>query len=277
MKLTDVSRTAIATLRCHVSESKKKRPILNDPMAEYCFDRLISLASDEYEVAILEKKLSPVLTSHIAIRARKYDSIVNDFISENPDCVVVNLGCGFDTRFWRISNQNCLFYDLDLPEVIEIKREILKEKLEYELIGCSVLDTSWIDRILSEENRRILLLAEGLFMYLDKSDVIDLFSTFAERFFNSQITLEVVTEKYTRGFWKRIVTYKINRELGLDAGSSYNFGIKNAKELESFAHGIKVTNEWSYTEDPDIYPRILKYLGLPKTQWTVTASINEAF
>jgi O-methyltransferase involved in polyketide biosynthesis len=44
------------------------------------------------------KKLSPVLTNHIAIRARKYDNIVNDFISKNPDPIVINLGCGFDTR-----------------------------------------------------------------------------------------------------------------------------------------------------------------------------------
>lgn len=274
MKLSDVSGTAIATLRCHVLESKKTKPILDDPMSEYFLNRLISIASDQNEAAKLSKKLSPVLSNHIAIRARKYDNIVNDFVAENPNSIVINLGCGFDTRFWRIHNQGCKFYDLDLPEVIGLKREILKEKLEYELIACSVLNTSWIDRILSEKNRRVLLLAEGLFMYLNKSDVIGLFKTFAERFLNSQITLEVVTEKYTRGFWKRIVSYKIKRELGLDAGSSYNFGIKNAKELESFAHGIKVTNEWSYTEDPDIRPRILKYMGLPKTQWTVTATLN---
>jgi hypothetical protein len=66
----------------------------------------------------------------------------------------------------------------------------------------------------------------------------------------------------------------MKRELGLDAGSSYNFGIKKAKELESFADGIKVINEWSYVEDPDTHPRILKYLGLSRTQWTITATIN---
>ena len=106
MKLTDVSKTAIATLRCHVVESKKKRPVINDPMAGYCLNNLVALASDEDKTGIFKKKLSPVLTSHIAIRARKFDNIVNDYVSKYPDCIVVNLGCGFDTRYWRLTSQS---------------------------------------------------------------------------------------------------------------------------------------------------------------------------
>jgi methyltransferase (TIGR00027 family) len=274
MSLTDVSKTSIATLRCHVIESKKKNPIINDPMAEYCLEKLTSFASSEDMSGIFKKKLSPVLTNHIAIRARKYDRIVNDFISVNPGCTVVNLGCGFDTRYWRINNQNCTFIELDLPEVVDLKREILKDKMKYEIIGCSVFDTFWIERVVLKGNRNILLIAEGLFMYLPRKEVISLFKRFSERFFHSQIVFEVVTEKYTKGIWKKIVTYKIRRELGLDAGYSYNFGIKNAAELESFTNGLKVINEWSYIQDPDIKPRLLKYLEISRTQWTITATIN---
>ena len=115
-------------------------------------------------------------------------------------------------------------------------------------------------------------------MYLPGVDVINLFKTFSERFFHSQIVLEVVTEKYTRGIWKKIVVMKMKQELGLDSGSSYDFGIKNAFELESYGNGIKVIDEWAYFEDGDIRPRIYKlykYMGLSRTQWTITATINE--
>lgn len=275
MKLTDVSKTAIVTLRSHVLESQKDKPIINDPMAKYCLDELASLASED-EKALLFRKLSSALTSYIAIRARKYDSIANDFISKNPSCTVVNLGCGFDTRYWRIDNKKCEYIELDLPEIVEMKKDILKDHLSYELIGCSVLDSSWIHRVTSKGNRNFLLIAEGLFMYLPKADVISLFKTFSERFYHSQIALEVVTEKYTRGIWKKIVEMKIKRKLGLTAGSSYNFGIRNALEIESYGKGIKVIDEWSYVEDPDMRPRIGKYLGISRTQWTITATINES-
>ncbi|UCH13938.1 MAG: class I SAM-dependent methyltransferase [Bacteroidales bacterium] len=274
MRLTDVSKTAIVTLRSHALESQKSNPILDDPMAQYCLDKLIPLATEEEKTLLFNRKLSTSLTSHIAIRARKYDSIINNFISNNPASIVVNLGCGFDTRYWRIDNNKCEYIELDLPAVTEIKKDILKEHLKYEIIGCSVLDSSWIDRVSSKGNRNFLLVAEGLFMYLPKADVINLFKTLADKFCHSQIVLEVVTEKYTRGIWKKIVEMKIKRNLGFDAGSSYNFGVKNAFELESYANGINIIDEWSYVEDPDIRPRILKYMGISRTQWTVTATIN---
>lgn len=112
-------------------------------------------------------------------------------------------------------------------------------------------------------------------MYLPKMGVINLFKTISNNFYQSQIVLEVVTEKYTHGIWKKIIEMKIKRLLRLNAGSSYNFGIKNALELESYSNGIKVVNEWSYVEDPDLHSRILKYLRISRTQWTITATINE--
>ncbi len=275
MKLSDISRTAIVTLRSHVIESKKRNPIIKDPMAEYCLNRFVSLASGDEQEQLFKRKLATRLTSHIAIRVRKYDLIVNDFIANNPKCIVVNLGCGFDTRYWRINNQKCQYIELDLHEVIEIKKEILKDKLNYKLIGCSVLDTSWIEKVTKKGNRNVLLIAEGLFMYLDRDDAINLFKTFSEKFYHSQIVLEVVTDRYTRGIWKKIIIMKMKKELGLDSGSSYNFGIKNAHELETYGDGIKVIDEWSFVEDPDTHPRIYKYLGLSRTQWTITATINE--
>jgi len=275
MKLSDVSKTALATLRSHALESQGKNPVLHDPMAQTCLDALASLASEADRQLLFDRKLSSRLTSHLALRARKYDSLTNDFIARNPSSTVINLGCGFDTRYWRIDNRKCTYIELDLPEVIELKMQALKDKLSYELIACSVLDPSWIDEVTSEGNRNFLLLAEGLFMYLPRADVMILFKTLADRFQNSEIVLEVVTEAYTRGLWKKLVVMKMQRELGLDAGSSYNFGIKNAKELETYAKGIRVVSEWSYVEDPDMPDKIYKYLGISRIQWTVAATINE--
>lgn len=106
-------------------------------------------------------------------------------------------------------------------------------------------------------------------MYLPKVDVINLFKTLSERFYNSQIMFEVMTEKYTRGIQKKIVKIKIKQKLGLDAGSLYNFGVLQAREIESYGNGLKVIGEWSYLEDDDARPKVLMYLGLSRTQWTI--------
>ena len=49
---------------------------------------------------------------------RVFDDSANRFIADNPGCTVINLACGFDTRFWRIANQNCTYIELDLPDVV---------------------------------------------------------------------------------------------------------------------------------------------------------------
>jgi methyltransferase (TIGR00027 family) len=275
MQLNDVSKTAIVTLRSRVAESEKNKPLIHDPMARYCLDRLATFATEAEKTLLFNRRLSPALTSHIGLRARKYDAIVNEFISRNSESTMINLGCGFDTRYWRIDHEKCRYLELDLPEVVELKKEALNERLSYELMAGSVLDTAWIDTVASGGNRNCLLVAEGLFMYLPRAEVIGLFKAFSKKLYHSQIVLEVVTEQYTRGLWKKIVILKMKQDLGFDSGSSYNFGVKNALELEAFADGIRVVNEWSYVEDPDLHPRILKYLGLSRTQWTVTATINE--
>ncbi len=244
-------------------------------MAKYCLDKLYSLASEEERVLLFDRKLPLALTNPQALRARKYDEIADDFISKNPGCTLVNLGCGFDTRYWRLKNKNCEYIELDLPELIEIKKEILKEHLSYQLISCSVLDTSWIDTVTKRGNNNILLLAEGLFMYLPKNDVIKLLKTISERFNNSQIALEVTNEKYTRGLWKKIIRRKINSQLGFDAGSLFKFGVRNAQEIESYGDGIKVVEEWIYTETEEVRPKIAKYLTPKRSQWTVTATLNK--
>jgi O-methyltransferase involved in polyketide biosynthesis len=161
MNLSEVSRSAILALTCRAVESERKNPVFNDPMAILCLERLMSIASEEEKKRIMKwKKMYAGIQTRDAkaraLTAKSFDDIASLFISSNPGCTVINLACGFDTRFWRIENKKCHYVELDLLEVIELKREILKDQLDYELIGCSVLDTAWIDQVTSNGNSSFL-------------------------------------------------------------------------------------------------------------------------
>jgi len=91
-QLTEVSETALITLRSRAVESQKANPILHDPVGEELFEKLVNSLSDDLRKRILERKLSPVLSSHIAIRARKFDTLCREFLEEHPDAMIVNLG-----------------------------------------------------------------------------------------------------------------------------------------------------------------------------------------
>jgi O-methyltransferase involved in polyketide biosynthesis len=171
-------------------------------------------------------------------RLKAFDNAVNRFIAENPQCTVINLACGFDTRFWRIENKKCTYIELDLPEVIQLKKEILKEHLEYEVIGLSVLEPSWMDQVTINGNTDFLLLAEGLFPWIPPPDATRLFKEIGERFYRSQLVLDMVPEKYTKGIWKELIRLHSRIDFGLDV--RWVFGIQHPQDLEAYANGFKV-------------------------------------
>jgi O-methyltransferase involved in polyketide biosynthesis len=146
------------------------------------------------------------------------------------------------------------------------------------MIGCSVLDEAWVEQIRSMQEKDILFLAEGLFMYLPKQEVVRIFDRLSESFSTSHIVFEVVNERYTKGLWKKLVESKMRRSGGTEAGSSYQFGVRDAKDVEAYGKHIKVVEEWSYYEAKDIRPRVLSlfrnFKMMTRTQWTVKATIG---
>lgn len=276
--LSEVSETALITLRSRVIEARKADPILKDPVGEECFEALMAMAPDELRKRVMERKLSPVLTLHIALRARKYDQECREFLEEYPEGLIVSLGCGFDTRFWRLGGGELKYMELDLPGVIRTKQEVLKDRITYGLLEDSVLEEEWITKVAKVQAERVLFVAEGLFMYLPKDKAIQTLTRLAETFTSSRLVMEVVAEKYTLGWRKKMVERKMRKGVGSTAGDYYQYGIREGGELESYHPGFSLREEWTFFEDPDLKPAILRSFrhikSLSKTQYTVVADID---
>jgi O-methyltransferase involved in polyketide biosynthesis len=247
-------------------------------VGEELFKLLSEALPAELQKRVLERKLNPMLSRHLALRARKYDALCREFLEEFPDGLIVSLGAGFDTRFWRLGGSDLNYLELDLPAVIQAKQQLLGERITYRCIEDSVLDKEWIARVKKIQARKVLFVAEGLFMYLPKERVIKTLTSVAENFQQSRLVMEVVAEKYTRGFRKKMVERKMRKGAGTTAGDYYQYGIQNGHELESYHPGFHLKDEWSYFEDPDIQPPFLKLFrhikSVSKTQYSVIADIN---
>jgi len=115
-------------------------------------------------------------------------------------------------------------------------------------------------------------------MYLPQNEVEDIFDRLSESFSKSSIVFEVVNKKYTKGIWKKVVEAKMRRALGIVTGSSYEFGVYDASDIESYGKNIRVAEEWSYLEDKDIKPHYLRLFRnikfMSRTQWTIKAMIG---
>jgi O-methyltransferase involved in polyketide biosynthesis len=279
--LSDVSATMLLMLYGRVIESRSADPVLKDPKGENIVAQINDslLHSDQKLFRRLAQfKMRRSLSIHAALRARQYDRYTLQFMAEHPGCTVVNLGCGLDTRFWRVDNGTIRLFDLDLPEVIELKRTLVQETDRYHLVARSALDPAWLDEILADGQPAILL-AEGLFMYLPKPEVMALVAALGQRVTTGQLVAEVVNESYTRGFNKWVVGYKFKHELGFGQAMSYQCGITDSAELEAWSPRLHLIDDWVYFDaDADKlgwYRLVGRIKAYRNVQWTVRYRIGD--
>ena len=87
-------------------------------------------------------------------------------------------------------------------------------------------------------------------MWLPPQDAASVLKEIGERFCRSQLVLDIVPERYTKGIWKKLFRLHARMEWGLDV--SWDFGIKKPQDLESFASGFKVIAEEKGSTGPII-------------------------
>jgi O-methyltransferase involved in polyketide biosynthesis len=173
----------------------------------------------------------------ILLRNRQFDRITRDYLSRHPDAVVVYLGCGLDARFERVDNGQVAWYDLDLPEVITLRRKLMGgESCRYQLLAYSVLERAWMDVVSENLPRPFLFLAEGLFMFFEAGQIKQLILGLKEKFPDSELVFDAFSPFYVWGNNRRVERTKI--------GVKALWALKNGRELETWGDGIRQLDEW---------------------------------
>ncbi len=150
-----------------------KRGFFPDETAEIIVD---TCGHDFTDVDKSEK-----LAIYMAMRAMQYDELCEQFLTKYPDSIVIHLGCGLDSRCKRVELTPKMWYDLDFPDVIEIRRGYFPEGSHYRLLASSVTELSWLDSI-EFNGKSVLVIAEGLSMYLTEDEMVDLINAIGEKF-----------------------------------------------------------------------------------------------
>jgi O-methyltransferase involved in polyketide biosynthesis len=162
---------------------------------------------------------------------------------DDPAGVVLQLACGLDNRFWRVDNDSVTWYVLDMPPVVELHRQFFTGSVRYHLIAASVTDREWLASVVSS-GRPVLVLAEGLLMYLVEAEVRRLVLQLHETFPGCRLVADVFNRSTARSASKHpSLKY---------AGATIGWGIDDAHELEAWAPGLRLLEEWYFTDDPDL-------------------------
>ncbi len=233
-----VAETLLIALYARALEAQSPAPLIQDDKAaslvkqlDYDFSRFRLRGYDQ--VATI-------------LRLREFDRRTEDFLVRHPDAVVVHVGCGLDTRFERVDNGRVQWYDLDLPEVIDLRRKLMVETARCRFLGYSVFDRAWRDAVRIHAGRPFLFLAEGVFPYFEEVQVEDVVLSLKEQFPGAELVCDAMTPFMIRLHNLKLTFSKITARL--------HWGLKHGRDLERWSVGIRLLDEWFYFDRPE--PRL---------------------
>lgn len=236
-----VPETLLIPLRGRCLETKREDGIIHDPKSV----EIVEMLDHDYTGDELPWDGQILM----AARTEILDEVTRKFLDDNPDSVVVNLGCGLDTRVHRVDNGRVLWYDLDLCECIDIRQKFFEQNDRIKFVSKSVTDFSWIDEI--TKGRKTLFIAEGLLNYFSEEDVKQIVRMIKNNFPDAEMVFEAYSMLIKQsGRWHR-------QQHVRNAFSLFKWGVITGKKMEKWDEGIKFLNDFHYI---DRHPKRWKYL-----------------
>lgn len=192
-------------------------------------------------------------------RAALIDDEVRRFAEAYPDGVVVQLGAGLDARYERLGRPKLTaWYDLDLPDVLDLRRLLLPESGNHYLAG-SLFDEDWA-RTVAAHGKPVLVLVEGVLMYFEEARVKEFFAMVGQWLPKAEVVFDMLAPLALKHS-------KQHDALGkMDEVPEFKWSLSEPKDMEQWQPGLKVVRVSGLSERCGRrYPWLLRLLY--KTAW----------
>jgi O-methyltransferase involved in polyketide biosynthesis len=245
VSLSGVAETLLIPLYNRAMESQRQDAMMKDEKAvalvtqmSYDFDQVRKIRMNE------GNKVARIMLT------REMDRYARDFLSRHPEAVVVHIGCGLDSRFERVDNGRVEWYDLDLPDVIGLRRKFIgDEEKRYHLLGCSVLEDAWLEVVKVHSQRPFLFLSENVFVYFMEAQVKSLVLRLRDHFPGAELVFDG---------WTPFFIWLGNRQLSSSKFAGLlRWGFGRVQEIEGWGEGIHMLGQWGFFDQPE--PRMAPY------------------
>ncbi|MFN8281795.1 MAG: class I SAM-dependent methyltransferase [Chitinophagales bacterium] len=252
INLGRVQETLLLPLVSRAKETEYKKPLLNDTKAVELFNQL------DVDRKKLLRNITEIGVHGLCYRAYKMDEAIREFLQKHPNGKILDIGSGLDTTYYRCDNGKALWYDLDLPDSIALRKQLLPEPNErVTYIAKSMLDYSWIDDI-GDISNGLFITIPGVLPYFKEEDVKTFLSTIAPKLKGAEIMFDVISQ-----FGKFFVDMRIKRA-----------GMKEA-HLEWAILDPKVITTWS--EHIEIVRTIKFFEAIPKSNQRISTKVAMRF
>ncbi|HTS64114.1 MAG TPA: class I SAM-dependent methyltransferase [Candidatus Acidoferrales bacterium] len=223
--LGSVQKTLLLPLWGRAVESRKPHPMLVDETA-------VRIAGEiGYDFSTIAAGMSPITQMAWVVRCVHTDRTVREFLARCPDATVVNLGCGLDTTFERVDNGRVRWFDLDLPDVIGLRRRFIHESERRRFLASSLLETSWLESV--DRGRPMFFAALGVLYYIPEDRLRAFLKTIAGAIPAGELLFDACSATGLR-----IANQRVIRAGGMSESAALVWSIEDARELERWDERI---------------------------------------
>ncbi len=254
LKNGTIERTMLGPLWARATYSEKYPDLLNDPKASQIIKKL------DYDFSGVQEFLDDWRGLGLLVRARSFDDALKKFIKKNPNTTVVNIGAGLDTTFFRVDNGKIKWYDLDLPDAIEFRKQFIPESPRSKYVAKFVLDYSWFDDIEFHTEKGIFFIAGGFIYYFKEEEISTLFRVMARRFLGGEIIFDAISKL------AKIIMNRRTKKAGAEA-KSFHFSVGNPiKKFPKWSNKIRVVDWFTIwaraSRNPNWNKKTLKMINI---------------
>ena len=213
MTLSGVPETMLQTVYARAKESRT-RGAVHDRKAEEIIEKL------DYDFSLADRDFA--MHSGVIARTIVLDRLVSEWLVKNLNAAVGNIACGLDTRCYRMKGYSH-WYNLDLPETMEVREKLLPESGIISQIAMSAME-DWGDKI-EETDAPVLVIIEGLTMYLNEAEVKRIFDVIAKRFEKATVFAETMNPMVVKRFKEKPIE---------GSHAKFTWGVKDGKNLPNY-------------------------------------------
>lgn len=226
-QLSGVPETMLQTVYARAKETRT-RGAIRDEKAVQLVEQL------DYDFSLADKDAA--MHNGVVARTILLDKLVKGYLSANPGTIVVNIACGLDTRCYRMGGY-AHWYNLDLPETISLRKKLLPEQGDISQIAMSAMG-NWGGQI-AESSSPVLVVIEGLTMYLTEADIKQMFSVISGRFRQATVLVETMNPAVAKHFKERSIE---------GSHAKFTWGVKDGKALAAILPDFHTVEEHSLAE-----------------------------
>jgi O-methyltransferase involved in polyketide biosynthesis len=172
------------------------------------------------------------------------DQWVRGFLAAYPHGTVVELGAGLSTRFERIDNGTVTWIDLDLPDVVDLRRRYVSESARRTFLGASLLDPSWPSQVKARASGPYFFVTEGVVMHLAEQQVRGLLALIADAFPGGGLAMDALTPSRVDH----------QRDDGAPASGRFRWGVADLVEVTGWDSRMEVADSVRFPEAARRFP-----------------------